>query len=217
MTRSNQTAESDQASMRGQTADPDGTQSPASSTTGASYSTDGDVTDDTPESPSAATGDSDAGDLPLDQVFEILKNERRRRVLQYLWEHDGESTLGTLAEHIAALENDTTVSALSSAQRKRVYVGLYQSHLPKMADNGVIEFDKDRGTVRIGKNAEQTRTYLEDPQERPWGLLTLGSSLVGAGLLALSLLGGAAYGLSSVAVATLVIGATAGLGIWQLR
>ena len=156
----------------------------------------------------------DQGELPLDQVFEMLKNERRRHVLRYLWENDGEATLGTLAEHIAAIENDTTVASLSSAQRKRVYVGLYQSHLPKMASNDIIEFDKNRGTIEIGRNAAQTRPYLEDSTEIPWGMLSLATSLLGAVLLAVSQFVG---GLSSAVVASALLVAVAVLGVAQTQ
>jgi hypothetical protein len=96
----------------------------------------------------------DADDLEIGEVFELLKNERRRRVIEYLKdEDDGETTLDVLAEHIAALENDIDVRQLSSSQRKRVYIALYQCHLPKMDNFGVIDYDKDRGTVALRNTA----------------------------------------------------------------
>lgn len=102
-------------------------------------------------------------ELSLDVVFEILKNSRRREVIRFLREHDGQVALGELAEHIAALENDTTVEALTSTQRKRVYVGLYQCHLPKMDDVGVVEFDQNRGRVRLSDDTETFERYLDAP------------------------------------------------------
>ncbi|UPM42892.1 DUF7344 domain-containing protein [Halocatena salina] len=98
--------------------------------------------------------------LGPDRIFEVLKNQRRRRTLQYLIERDNPVTIGALAEHIAALENDTTESALTSRERKRVYVGLYQCHLPKMDDTGVVEFNKARGTISLGPTFEQFEPYL---------------------------------------------------------
>ena len=92
-------------------------------------------------------------DVPLDVTFTILKNERRRRVLKYVLDAEGRVTLSDVAEHVAAIENDTTPARLGSQQRKRVYIGLYQSHLPKMDDAGVIEFDRDRGVCEVGPNA----------------------------------------------------------------
>ncbi|RRJ33653.1 DUF7344 domain-containing protein [Halocatena pleomorpha] len=98
--------------------------------------------------------------LGPDRIFEVLKNQRRRRTLQYLVERDNPVTIGALAEHIAALENDTTESALTSRERKRVYVGLYQCHLPKMDDTGAVEFNKARGTISLGPTFQQFEPYL---------------------------------------------------------
>lgn len=138
----------------------------------------------------------EAVDLSLDTVFEILKNRRRRDILQYLWNHDGSADIGELAEHIAALENDIEVAALSSSQRKRVYIGLYQCHLPKMDDAGIVEFDKHRGTIELCDAAAELAPYLTGNAEEtatvsPWSLsvtLVVGT-LVPAGVLGLGLLG----------------------------
>ncbi len=127
----------------------------------------------------------EATELPLDTVFDIIRNERRRLVVKYLEDVESRTTLSDLTEHIAAIENDTTVDALSAQQRKRVYVGLYQCHLPKMADAGVLEFDKDRGVVRRGPNAGQLDPYLAVTQEPDaaladrWYRLLAGVAVVG--------------------------------------
>jgi len=109
------------------------------------------------------SAEADATDekcLSKDVIFEVLKNRRRRDVLEYLQSTDGEARLAELAERIAAWENDIEVAALNSTQRKRVYVALYQTHLPKMDDAGVIEFDGDRKTVEVGENLGQITRYL---------------------------------------------------------
>jgi len=101
-------------------------------------------------------------ELELDQVFEILKNQRRRYVLQYLNEVDDTVSMSDLAEEIAAWENDKDVSQLSSSERKRVYVGLYQCHLPKMDSMGVVSFNKPRGLIEAGPNAEVFDEYVDN-------------------------------------------------------
>jgi len=122
-----------------------------------------------PSQQSPTTDESDTGDdardagvapLELDVVFEILKNPRRRQVVQQLRDH-GETDLGDLAEFIAADENDTTVEALSADERKRVYIGLYQTHLPKMDDAGVVAYDQDQGVVAPGPAIDQLTAYLQ--------------------------------------------------------
>jgi len=98
---------------------------------------------------------------PLDLVFGILKNSRRREVLEYLRRREEPIDIGDLAEHIAAIENETTPKELTSKQRKRVYVALYQCHLPKMDDAEVVDFDNDRGTVELGDDAIEFEAYLK--------------------------------------------------------
>ena len=139
--------------------------------------------------------------LPLDQVFEVLKNRRRREVLKYLNERDESVSLSDLAEHVAAIENETTVKALSSSQRKRVYVGLYQCHLPKMDDMDIVDFDQNRGRIELAENAGQLEAYLEpDTDETYWHYYYASTSLLGAGLFVLSLAGGASVGLTPTVI-----------------
>jgi uncharacterized protein YjiS (DUF1127 family) len=86
-------------------------------------------------------------DLSIGTICHLLQNQRRRRSLRYLREADGQVRLSDLAETIAATENDTTVEQLRYEERKRVYISLYQLHLPKLADAGVVDYDADRGTI----------------------------------------------------------------------
>jgi len=163
-----------------------------------------------PSESESTNGDSQGYDLPLDQIFEILKNSRRRQTLRFLYENDGETTLSEVAEHIAALENDTTVQAISSAQRKRVYVGLYQCHLPKMDDTDVIDFEQNRGTIEFGPNVDQLERYLDEPEEREWHKVYFGVAVGGFALFIAAQAGAASYGLTSTAVLVgLLIGITA--------
>ncbi|MEZ3117164.1 hypothetical protein RYH80_14710 [Halobaculum sp. MBLA0147] len=98
--------------------------------------------------------------LDHDEVFTLLKNRRRRAVLSLLSDVP-ETTLSDLADEIAADENDTTPDRLSSSQRKRVYISLYQNHLPKLADAGVIEYDRNRGDIRRLPTADRLQRYLD--------------------------------------------------------
>ena len=155
------------------------------------------------DGPAPATGEG--APLSLDQLFEILKNERRRRVLRYLHDNDGTATLGELAETLAAMENDTTVRQINSSQRKRVYVGLYQCHLPKMDGMDIIEFEKNRGNVALGPNASLLLPYvMEDSDEAEWPLV-YGSLALGGLVAAFSSLVLAASPVFTTAVALLAI------------
>lgn len=108
--------------------------------------------------------------LSSEVVFEILSNRRRRMVLYYLRQHDGSATVNELARQIAALEDDVPVEELTSQQQKRVYVSLYQTHLPKLDSTGMIEYDSDAGEVRLADRAAEMDTYLSPTSESsyPW-------------------------------------------------
>ncbi|GAB7095417.1 hypothetical protein JCM30237_25700 [Halolamina litorea] len=97
----------------------------------------------------------------LDIIFEMLRNRRRQLVLEFLRDREETVTIGELAEHIAAIENDTTVRQLNAQQRKRVYIGLYQCHLPKMDDVDVIDFNQSRGRIEPGEHIEPLYEYLD--------------------------------------------------------
>lgn len=138
--------------------------------------------------PDDESSENSSGSLPMDTVFQLLSAERRRHVLDYLQNETDTTTTGELAEYIAALENDKAEKMLSSTERKRVYVALYQCHLPKMDDANVISFDKSRGTVTKAENADQLVEHLpEDSQEAALtmsDLTVLTLAVLGAGALA---------------------------------
>ncbi|RLM95229.1 hypothetical protein [Haloarcula sp. Atlit-7R] len=138
----------------------------------------------------AATQEQDDPDISLDVIFEVLKNSRRREVLHFLRERDEQVSLGELAEHVAAIENETTTDALTSSERKRVYVGLYQCHLPKMDDIGVVDFNQDRGHITLTQKADDFETYLDRSEDgesdRQWHQYYAAVSMLGAMVLAAS-------------------------------
>ena len=109
----------------------------------------------------AVDADAVATDIATDTLFELLKNQRRRDALDYLKTNGGRGTLSDMAEHIAAKENDLPIEAITSKQRKRVYIGLYQCHLPKLATAGVVDFDKNRGTIELRSLAARLYPYLD--------------------------------------------------------
>jgi hypothetical protein len=49
-------------------------------------------------------------------------------------------------------------------------VGLYQCHLPKMADAGVIEYEEDRGVVELNDRSLRLLNYLYFEEETEPGV-----------------------------------------------
>ncbi len=155
--------------------------------------------------------------LSQEQVFEVLKSPRRRYALYYLRREGGTVELSDLTDQVAAWENDTTPAGLTSEQRKRVYISLYQTHLPKLDDARIIEYDRDGGMVSLSRRARELDTYLGDvsrpalPWDRYYLALSAGSILLVLGvwfeIYPLALLSGiatamvilVAYALSAIA------------------
>ncbi|WP_101298275.1 DUF7344 domain-containing protein [Halegenticoccus soli] len=102
-----------------------------------------------------------ASDLSKDDLFHVLQNQRRRRVLKYLQGREGPVGMRDVAEQVAAWEHDTTVEALASDERQRVYIALYQSHLPKLDEKGIVDYNQSRGLVERTPLADQFDPYLE--------------------------------------------------------
>lgn len=83
-------------------------------------------------------------------TFHDILASPRRAVIARVLEAQDAVEIGDLAEIIGALENDTSIEDLGSSQRKRVYISLYQTHLPRMDDAGVVDYDQRSGSVARG-------------------------------------------------------------------
>jgi len=171
-----------------------------------------------PAPAAGASSEQQSNDIGLDSVFEVLKNSRRRRVLGLLHSAEEPVPLDRVTEHVAAVENDTTPAQLSSRERKRAYVGLYQCHLPKMDGLDVVEFDKEAGEVALGANAALLDPYLGvDADDGPnWPVYYLALSVGGITTLAGLLVAGLVTPTLSAAVAGLVLALFAVLSCAQL-
>lgn len=124
----------------------------------------GSSTDADDATTTGSEGSSQGTVLSKDGTFHILQNKRRRRVLQYLAETEGPVPMSDIAEQIAAVEHETTVHQLTSTQRQRVYIALYQSHLPKLTDFGLITYNQSRGSVERTRAADQVMRYLDQDE-----------------------------------------------------
>lgn len=129
-----------------------------------------------------------------DRVFDILSSPRRRYVLFQLKQRDDPIELTELAEELAAWENETTVAELSKQERKRVYVSLYQTHVPKLEEAGLVEYDSDAGLVSLSGDETALEPFIGGDDTGPrWYLYYAVAAVLG-----LALLGGVAVGLVGI-------------------
>jgi hypothetical protein len=140
-----------------------------------------------------ATGVSESSSEPspalsTEDVYEVLSNRRRRYAIHHLKQADDPVDVSTLAEQVAAWENDKSVEELGSQERKRVYISLYQSHLPTLEERGLVVYDDDRGIVELTDGIANAEIHLEvvAGENVPWSYFYLGLSLVSGLLIVLT-------------------------------
>ena len=75
-----------------------------------------------------------SSDSALDTLFGVLASKTRRELLGYL---DDESRPVPVERLAAALGSDG----------RRVAIELHHKHLPRLTEAGLVEWDRDRGTV----------------------------------------------------------------------
>lgn len=137
--------------------------------------------------------DGEGEPLPIEEVFHVLKDGRRRLVLSYLGRGDGPVDLDELVEYVLAHENDGSGSRRDTRERRRAHIDLHHRHLPMMADLGAVDIDEPRRTVETGPRFGSFERYLgsdggERTASRRWNgwylfLSALGVVLFAAGLV----------------------------------
>lgn len=150
---------------------------------------------------------SSESELSQDVVFDILSSPRRRYVLYYLRTTDESVKLTDLAEQVAAWENETDPDKITEQERKRVYVSLYQTHIPRLDDAGIIDYDKESGDIALAEDATNIDDYLSSPEETiPWQQIYLALAAVSALLLGLTALDVAVFeAVSETLIAAVIV------------
>ena len=126
-------------------------------------------------------------DLSSDVVYSLLADKRRRYTLHYLKQRREPAPVRDVAEQVAAWENGKPIEEITSQERKRVYIALYQSHLPTLDEEGVVEYDAERGMVELSASMADREVYLEvvPAGNVPWSFFWVG--LVAADAVVLGL------------------------------
>lgn len=103
------------------------------------------------------------------EVHYVLSNPRRRQTLAVLLSGADAVTVRDLSEQIAATESGTTPAP--RPLRESVYNTLHQTHLPKLDEFGLVEYDSDRKLVYPRREARQVTRYMDtlSPLGVTWG------------------------------------------------
>ena len=97
--------------------------------------------------------------LEASQIHDILRNDRRRLAIKCLRENGGLLSVRDLSEDVASRETGETPAPRD--KRRSVYVSLHQTHLPKLDDLEIVDYDTDEKEVHLCDRATEITTYME--------------------------------------------------------
>ncbi|WP_050031931.1 DUF7344 domain-containing protein [Halorubrum halophilum] len=120
-------------------------------------------------------------ELTKDEVFEVLSSSRRRQILYHLHRRGGRADLRSLARDTATDETDEPVD---NDVVKRFYISLYQTHVPKLEQVGLVEYDGDEKTVTLTDRVADVAHVLNEDVEpdRQWAVYYGALAVVGVAI-----------------------------------
>jgi len=78
--------------------------------------------------------------VPPSDIYDLLSNERRRLIIEYLGTMEGKSTnAAEISDHLESLGDDRTSA----------YISCTQQHLPRLFQSGVIEYSQQSKEVKL--------------------------------------------------------------------
>ncbi|TYL38092.1 hypothetical protein CV102_12860 [Natronococcus pandeyae] len=89
-------------------------------------------------------------------VFELLLDERRRHALYYLSRHVGAVSIEELVDGVARMDGKPTRQRLDA-----LAVEFHHNHLDRLAEAGVLRYDRDAETVERRPTARALDPHLE--------------------------------------------------------
>lgn len=112
----------------------------------------------------------DTTDRAPDRVFELLANHRRQLLLQALADRGGGVPLRELSRVIAAQETGADPTEIPGDAVTRVYISLYQTHVPALQEGGLIEYDEAEKIVTLQEYPDELTGIMRnwDRRRRRW-------------------------------------------------
>jgi DNA-binding transcriptional ArsR family regulator len=93
----------------------------------------------------------------VDTLFEMLAHPGRRYVLSYLLQSEGFVACAELVDHVAERTDHTMTD---EEFRRRVAAELTHSHLPKLEEVGLVDYNMERQVVSTTDLTPVVRPYL---------------------------------------------------------
>lgn len=99
------------------------------------------------------------GEVTPSVAFKILADEHRRFVCYLLAATDDPIPIQELVSHLSGSDPDPSdpVGGLPNQTHRR----LYHNHIPRLAEHGVVEYDREAETVSLTALGEKLEPYLD--------------------------------------------------------
>lgn len=97
----------------------------------------------------------------LTDASRLLSSQRRLYALLCLREADRPVTLAELAADVTAQEREINRESLSHGSVQAAYLSLYHTHIPKLSESGVVEYDRESSTVRLAEGGNQVDVVID--------------------------------------------------------
>ncbi|WP_408960763.1 hypothetical protein [Natrinema sp. 74] len=96
----------------------------------------------------------------FDSVLDLCQNQHRRIVLGTLAEEQRSLTLNDLTQAVLKYNHQTPITEASEDVLTEIRLSLYHVHLPKLASEGLINYDSERHLVEPTEQFEQVQPTL---------------------------------------------------------
>jgi len=101
----------------------------------------------------------------LDTYLTLVADRRRRRLLEHLRDNgNSEFQIDDLVDQL--YQAGPTAGDDQQMSRDELAIQLHHSHLPRLADHGVVEYDHDYGTIEYHPD-KQIGAVLDGLSEEP--------------------------------------------------
>jgi hypothetical protein len=89
----------------------------------------------------------------LSVLYHALRARRRRETIRFVYTTDTPTiAVRTLGKNVAAVEQGLPPVRATGEPYRNAYNALSQTHLPTLADAGIINYDPERQTISPGPN-----------------------------------------------------------------
>ena len=96
----------------------------------------------------------------IDSVLDVCRHQHRRIVLALLATEQRSLNLNDLTKSVIKYNHQASPTTVSADVLTEIRLSLYHNHLPKLASEGLVTFDRDRQLVEPTEQFEQVQPTL---------------------------------------------------------